>query len=261
MVKYGLRPGTLKGALFQIFLEQGNNGLKVSDMAKSFPIFDLKLASTTEELECLICSMLSSEITLFEKISLTTYRLRINSILKKVEELQSDIEDFGAVDDGLSESDAYSSDEDSRCDAKDSTLIEVKKLNNKKNQNGLLNDYTEIDESHPSESWLLGLMEGEYSDLSIEEKLNVMVALIDLLREGSSIRMESVMLEDALIGAWTKSAHKLWVKWLRHTSSLQELMQLRYCHLWSFYWVCFNSGQYRLELLLFGKPTRISIRL
>ncbi|XP_062091461.1 homeobox-DDT domain protein RLT3 [Humulus lupulus] len=190
MVKYGLRPATLKGALFRILLEQGNNGLKVSDMAKSFPIVDLKLAGTTEELECLICSMLSSDITLFEKISPTTYRLRINSILKKVEELQSDTEDSGAVDDGLSESDAYSSDEDSRCDAEDSTLIEVKKLNNQKNQNGLLNYYTEIDESHTGESWLLGLMEGEYSDLSIEEKLNVLVALIDLLREGSSIRIE-----------------------------------------------------------------------
>ncbi|XP_062085643.1 homeobox-DDT domain protein RLT3-like [Humulus lupulus] len=159
-------------------------------MAKYFPIVNLKLAGTTEESECLICSMLSSDITLFEKISTTTYRLRINSILKKVEELQSNTEDSGAVDYGLSESDAYSSDEDSRCDAEDSTLIEVKKLNNQKNQNGLLNYYNEIDESHTGESWLLGLMEGEYSDLSIEEKLNVMVALIDLLREGSSIRIE-----------------------------------------------------------------------
>uniref|UniRef100_A0A803NVQ3 Homeobox-DDT domain protein RLT3 n=1 Tax=Cannabis sativa TaxID=3483 RepID=A0A803NVQ3_CANSA len=190
MVKSGLHPGTLKGVLFQILLEQGNSGLKVSDMAKSFRIVDLKLATTTEELECLICSMLSSDITLFEKISPSTYRLRINSILKKVEELQSDTEDSGAVDDGSSESDAYSSDEDSRCDAEDSTLIEVMKLNKPKNRNGLSNNYTEIDESHPGESWLLGLMESEYSDLSIEEKLNVMVALIDLLRAGFSIRME-----------------------------------------------------------------------
>lgn len=38
MVKYGLRPGTLKGELFKILLEQGNNGLKVSDLAKSLPV-------------------------------------------------------------------------------------------------------------------------------------------------------------------------------------------------------------------------------
>lgn len=34
MLKYGLRPGTLKGELFKILLEQGNNGLKVSQIAK-----------------------------------------------------------------------------------------------------------------------------------------------------------------------------------------------------------------------------------
>jgi hypothetical protein len=35
MVKYGLHPGTLKGELFQLLSVQGNNGLKVSDLAKS----------------------------------------------------------------------------------------------------------------------------------------------------------------------------------------------------------------------------------
>lgn len=34
MLKYGLRLGTLKGELFKILLEQGNNGLKVSQIAK-----------------------------------------------------------------------------------------------------------------------------------------------------------------------------------------------------------------------------------
>lgn len=35
MVKYGLRPGTLKGELFRILLEQGNDGLKVFQLARS----------------------------------------------------------------------------------------------------------------------------------------------------------------------------------------------------------------------------------
>lgn len=35
MSKYGLRPGTLKGELFNILSLQGNNGLKVSELAKS----------------------------------------------------------------------------------------------------------------------------------------------------------------------------------------------------------------------------------
>jgi hypothetical protein len=38
MVKYGLRPGTLKCELFKILSEQGNNGLKVSELAKSLPV-------------------------------------------------------------------------------------------------------------------------------------------------------------------------------------------------------------------------------
>ncbi|KDP45175.1 hypothetical protein JCGZ_15040 [Jatropha curcas] len=54
----------------------------------------------------------------------------------------------------------------------------------------MLTVHNEIDESQPGEVWLLGLMEGEYSDLSIEEKLNALVALIDLLSAGSSVRVE-----------------------------------------------------------------------
>lgn len=35
MVKYGLHPGTLKGELFSILFEQGNKGMKVTELAKS----------------------------------------------------------------------------------------------------------------------------------------------------------------------------------------------------------------------------------
>ena len=38
MVRYGLRPGSLKGELFKILSERGNNGLKVSDLAVSLPV-------------------------------------------------------------------------------------------------------------------------------------------------------------------------------------------------------------------------------
>lgn len=40
--------------------------------------------------------------------------------------------------------------------------------------------------------------------------------------------VQSAMPEDALLGAWKKSAHKLWVKRLRRTSSLAELLQVFY---------------------------------
>lgn len=38
--------------------------------------------------------------------------------------------------------------------------------------------------------------------------------------------LQSIMPEGAMIGAWTKSAHKLWIKRLRRTSSMAELMQV-----------------------------------
>lgn len=38
MVKYGLRPGTLKCELFKILTDRGNNGLKVSELTKSLQV-------------------------------------------------------------------------------------------------------------------------------------------------------------------------------------------------------------------------------
>ncbi|KAK7319734.1 hypothetical protein RJT34_04459 [Clitoria ternatea] len=56
----------------------------------------------------------------------------------------------------------------------------------------------EIDESKPGESWVQGLAEGEYSDLSVEERLNALVVLVGVANEGNSIR---VVLEDRLEAA------------------------------------------------------------
>lgn len=38
ILNYGLRPGTLKCELFKVLSEQGNNGSKVSDLAKSLQV-------------------------------------------------------------------------------------------------------------------------------------------------------------------------------------------------------------------------------
>lgn len=46
----------------------------------------------------------------------------------------------------------------------------------------------EIDESKSGESWIQGLTEGDYSDLSVEERLNALVTLIGVANEGNSIR-------------------------------------------------------------------------
>ncbi|KAK6940406.1 WHIM1 domain, partial [Dillenia turbinata] len=182
LMRLGLRPGTLKGELFSVLSEKGRNGSKVSDLAKCSQIVDLKLASTTYEVEDLIYSTLSSDITLFEKISASAYRLRINSSAVIAGDVQSDTEDSGSVDNNFGNNGLYLTADESECD---STVNLCHKRNNNR-----LALCTEFDESNPGEVWLLGLMESEYSDLSVEEKLNALVALVDLLGAGSSIRME-----------------------------------------------------------------------
>lgn len=57
------------------------------------------------------------------------------------------------------------------------------------NTGNLDDDVMEIDESKSGESWVQGLTEGEYSDLSVEERLNALVALVGVANEGNSIRI------------------------------------------------------------------------
>ena len=43
MVKYGLRPGTLKSEFFGVLLERGIHGLKDYELAKSLQVIFLKI--------------------------------------------------------------------------------------------------------------------------------------------------------------------------------------------------------------------------
>ncbi|CAL2235603.1 unnamed protein product [Prunus armeniaca] len=96
-------------------------------------------------------------ITLFENISSSAYRMRINSSEKEVEESQSDIEDSGVVDDDLGDSGTCSSDDDSGCNSGNS---KIKKLTY-----NMVTVYTEIDESHPGEDPINAIAEGIPSSL------------------------------------------------------------------------------------------------
>ncbi|KAG5545205.1 hypothetical protein RHGRI_017628 [Rhododendron griersonianum] len=55
-----------------------------------------------------------------------------------------------------------------------------------------------IDESNSGEPWVQGLVEGEYSDLSVEERLSALVAIVGIANEGNSIR---VVLEERMEAA------------------------------------------------------------
>ncbi|XP_010538181.1 PREDICTED: homeobox-DDT domain protein RLT1-like isoform X3 [Tarenaya hassleriana] len=50
------------------------------------------------------------------------------------------------------------------------------------------NKNVEVDESNDDQSWIQGLTEGDYCHLSVEERLNALVALIGIANEGNSIR-------------------------------------------------------------------------
>ncbi|KAI7739127.1 hypothetical protein M8C21_004101 [Ambrosia artemisiifolia] len=190
MARYGLSPGTLKGELFSILSLQGNSGMKISELATYPSIVGLKLAAATDKVEQLVSTMLSSDITLFEKISSSTYRLRINPITKNSEDDESDLEDYGSVDDDPKDISNFPDINDPDDDSGAPIADKDGQKNLTKNKDDKLLVNSEIDESYPGEMWLLGLMEGEYSDLNIEEKLNALLALVDLLSAGSSIIME-----------------------------------------------------------------------
>ncbi|XP_073128054.1 homeobox-DDT domain protein RLT3 isoform X2 [Henckelia pumila] len=189
MEKYSLSPGTLKGELFNILLNQGNGGMMVSELAQSSSIVELSLADTLNDLENLITLTLSGDMTLFEKISSSGYRLRINAAAKECEDCPSGSEDFGSVDDISEVSIGQDNENDYEHGSRDSSPFELGQ-NVYRNRSEMLIMYNEIDESYPGEVWLLGLMEGEYSDLNIDEKLSALSALIDLLSGGSTVRME-----------------------------------------------------------------------
>ncbi|CAL8130175.1 unnamed protein product [Prunus armeniaca] len=104
-----------------------------------YQIFELNLSSGIEELESLIGSTLSSDITLFEKISSSAYRVRINSSEKKVEESQSNTEDSEAVDDDLGDSGTCSSDDDdSGCNLGNSKIKKLTYMNHGKSKDNMV---------------------------------------------------------------------------------------------------------------------------
>ncbi|XP_059452338.1 homeobox-DDT domain protein RLT2 isoform X1 [Corylus avellana] len=103
---------------------------------------------------------------------------------------------LGNVDEGLSPMQSRVINEDKDTGSLIAQSIDVSGIGNSV---AIVNqEDTDIDESNPGEPWVQGLMEGEYSDLSVEERLNALIALIGVAIEGNSIR---VVLEERLEAA------------------------------------------------------------
>ncbi|KAF5474449.1 hypothetical protein F2P56_006347 [Juglans regia] len=84
--------------------------------------------------------------------------------------------------------------------------------------NNLGQENMEIDESKSGDSWIQGLTEGEYSDLSVEERLNALVTLIGVANEGNSIRG---ILEDRMEAA-NALKKQMWAEAQLDKSRLKE---------------------------------------
>ncbi|CAI0408031.1 unnamed protein product [Linum tenue] len=76
----------------------------------------------------------------------------------------------------------------------------------------------EIDESKSGESWVQGLTEGDYSHLSVEERLNAVFALVSIANEGKIIR---AVLEDRLEAA-NALKKQMWAEAQLDKSRLRE---------------------------------------
>ncbi|CAK9859021.1 unnamed protein product, partial [Sphagnum jensenii] len=79
-------------------------------------------------------------------------------------------------------------------------------------------DETELDESQEVELWVQGLVEGEYADLSVEERLNALVALVTTVNQGNAIR---VALEERLEAA-TALKRQMWAEMQLEKRRLKE---------------------------------------
>lgn len=204
---HGLVPGTLKAALFHILSQEGANGLKIPEIAKHVQNCDLNDLPSSNALEALIYSSLSSDITLFERISSSAFRLRANFIHSRDGD-RSCSETSGDMESDTEDSDSEESDTGGSAESAYEEQVIAHALENGREgiqtgtpqalQSDLGNegneadrhctDGTEIDEGHVGDAWVLGLMEGEYADLSVEEKLNALVALFNLVNSGNSVQ-------------------------------------------------------------------------
>ncbi|CAK7350538.1 unnamed protein product [Dovyalis caffra] len=103
-------------------------------------------------------------------------------------------------------------------DAVTSSIIEQCVTHKDERTNNADEENIEIDESKSGESWIQGLTEGEYSHLSVEERLNALVVLVSIANEGNSVR---AVLEDRLEAA-NALKKQMWVEAQLDRSRLKE---------------------------------------
>ncbi|KAI3456227.1 hypothetical protein Pfo_012890 [Paulownia fortunei] len=236
--RHRLTPGTVKFAAYHVLALEGSKGLNVIELAEKIQTSGLRDLTTSKTPEASISVALSRDPILFERIAPSTYCVRpafrkdpadAESIIASAKEkIQRYANGFLAGQNA----DEEERDDDSDSDVAEGTEVDALAIPLDANKNGECNEVgscsgngkdklpdaaaqqsgigsvdigesipdqgVEIDESKSGEPWVQELTEGEYSDLSVEERLNALVALIGVANEGNSIR---VILEDRMDAA------------------------------------------------------------
>ncbi|XP_010478217.1 PREDICTED: homeobox-DDT domain protein RLT1 isoform X1 [Camelina sativa] len=84
-----------------------------------------------------------------------------------------------------------------------------------------------VDESNEGQSWIQGLTEGDYCHLSVEERLNALVALVGIANEGNSIRAG---LEDRMEAA-NSLKKQMWAEAQLDNSCMRDVLKLDFQNL------------------------------
>ncbi|KAI7741603.1 hypothetical protein M8C21_026532 [Ambrosia artemisiifolia] len=230
--RHRLTPGTVKYAAFHVLSLEGSRGLSILEVAEKIQKSGLRDLTTSKTPEASIAAALSRDTKLFERTAPSTYCLKspyrkdpadgeaiINAAREKIHIFKNGYFDGEEAFDP--ERDDAEKDDDSESDVADDPEVDDISIGNlgvKSETPGIMkvdfsvdqpnvvdgtgkgvpDEDNVVDESISGESWVQGLMEGEYSDLSVEERLNALVALIAVANEGNSIR---IVLEERLEAA------------------------------------------------------------
>ncbi|CAK8577051.1 unnamed protein product [Lathyrus sativus] len=228
--RHRLTPGTVKYAAFHVLSLEGSRGLNILEVADKIQKSGLRDLTTSKTPEASISSALSRDAELFEKTAPSTYCVRpayrkdpadseaiYSAARERIRIFKSGLVGAEEADDGERdddcETDVAKNPENDKLRVQTNVKKEVSS-HDEFNANTIVksseiavcsNDVAnpilkgiDVDESTLGEPWVQGLMEGEYSDLSIEERLHALVALTTVAIEGNSIR---VALEERLEAA------------------------------------------------------------
>ncbi|KAH7277937.1 hypothetical protein KP509_38G016400 [Ceratopteris richardii] len=196
-----LTPGTVKFAAFHVLSVEGSHGLPIVDIVARIEKYGLRDLSKSKTPESSVAAALSRDTTFFERVAPSTYCVKqayrknpedaeslLQSALERIRLFQSGTGNVFDEQKDIEGCDEVEGETSSADDIGDFTIADLHGvMDNGKPSFSLKGD--EIDESCTGEPWVQGLCEGEYSALSVEERLNALVALIEIVNEGNTIRM------------------------------------------------------------------------